>query len=151
LKILLNEFVIDRAAGSPKDRASILDLVEKIKDHKSITVLLSPELMATYYRKAKGLERELKKLPKAIKALILLIQDCNKAQIANQLANIELPQSLEHDREIIATAAAFGSNKLLITTDDDLIAALIEESIAANHHIEPLKPENALQRIQNSS
>jgi len=148
LKIVLNEFIIDRAAGDPKDKANILNLVEKIKNKDSIVVLLSPNLIATYYKKAKNLERKLRELPKAIKMFISLIQDYEKAQIINQLPNIELPRNLEHDREIIATAAAWKSDKLLITTDDDLIRLLTEESIATTHHIEVLKPENALQRIQ---
>lgn len=148
LKIILNEFIINRAAGDPKDIANVLSLVEKIKTKDSVIILLSPELMRTYYKKAKVLERQLKKLPKAIKNFILLTQDSDKAPMANQLANIELPESLEHDREIIATAATWDSNKFLITTDEDLIRLLEEESIATAHHIEALTPEDALQRIE---
>lgn len=148
MKIVLNEFIIDRAAGNPKDRANVLSLVEKIKTKDSVIILLSPDLMGTYYKKAKDLERQLKELPKAIKNFILLTQDLDKAPMKNQLANIELPESLEHDREIIATAAAWDSDKLLITTDEDLIRLLEEESIATVHHIEALTPEDALQRIE---
>lgn len=148
MKIVLNEFIIDRAAGDYRDRVNVLSLVEKIKTKDSITILLSPDLIGTYYKKAKGLERQLRKSPKAIKNFILLIQDLNKAPIRKQLGNIELPESLEHDREIIATAAAWNSDKLLITTDEDLIRLLEEESIAAMHHIEGLTPEDALHRIE---
>lgn len=147
MKIVLNEFIINRAAGNPKDRANVLSLVEKIKIKDSIKILLSPDLMGTYYRKAKGLERQLKELPKAIKNFMLLIQDFEKAPMTNQLANIELSERLEHDREIIATAAAWSSEKILVTTDDDLIQLLQDESIATAHHIEAIKPEEALQRI----
>ncbi len=148
MKIVLNEFIISCAAGDPKDIATILRLVESVKNKDSVTILLSPELMKTYYKKAKGLEKRLKKLPTAIKNFILLIQDSNKASIKNQMANIELPQSLEHDREVIATAAAWDSNKLLITTDEDLIRLLEDESIATAHHIEALIPEDALKCIE---
>ena len=148
MKIVLNEFIINRAAGDLKDRANILSLVEKIKTKDSVIILLSPELMGTYYKKAKALERQLKKLPKAIKNFILLIQDSDKAPMKNQIANIELPENLEHDREIIATAVAWDSNKILITSDEDLIRLLEEESIATAHHIETLTPEDALHRIE---
>lgn len=150
MKIVLNEFIIDRAIGHPKDRASLLELVEKIKKSPSVKVLLSPELMGTYYKKAKAIENQLKECPKVIKNFMLLIQNYEKAPI-NQLPNIELPASLEHDREIIATAAASQSDKLLITTDEDLINGLQEESIAATHHIEPIRLGDALQRISEAS
>jgi len=146
LKIVLNEFIVNRAVGNPVDRANVIALVEKIRNNPSAKVLLSPELLGTYYAKAKKIEKQLRECPKVIKNFMLLIQDFDKAPII-QLSKIKLPPSLEHDRELIATAAAWKSDKLLITTDDDLIKLLKEESITATYHIETLKPEEALQRI----
>lgn len=148
MKIVLNEFIIDRAAGNPEDIVTILRLVDRIKTKDSVKILLSPELMGTYYKKAKTLERRLKKLPKAIKNFMLLTQDSDKASMTCQLANIDLPDSLEHDREIIATAAAWDSNKFIITTDEDLIRLLEDGAIATLYHLEALTPEDALQRIE---
>jgi predicted nucleic acid-binding protein len=147
LKIVLNEFIIDRAVGSPHDRATVLMLLEKIKNNQSVKILLSPDIIKIYYQKAKAVENQLRECPKVIKSFMLLIQDYEKAPVKSQLPNIELPANLEHDRLIIATAAAWQTDKLLVTTDQDLIRLLQEVSITATYHIEALTPEDVVERL----
>lgn len=128
-------------------RATVLILLEKIKNNQSAKVLLSPNLIQTYYEKAKAVENRLGECPKVIKNFMLLIQDYDKAPVKSQLPNLKLPPTLEHDRVIITTAAAWQTDKLLATTDQDLIRLLQEESITAKYHIEALSPEDVVERL----
>lgn len=146
MKLVLNEFIIDRAAGGPDQQLSILQLVQAI-NIKNHVVVLTPNLIARYYKKIKKYEKSMQKLPKAIKAFISLIQDSTKVFWVEQLRNFDLPETLEDDRDIIAAAVSCESTKLLVTTDGGLIEFLKEESIATEYNIEVVKPQKALEML----
>ena len=146
MKLFLDEFVIDRAAGSQADRLSIMVLIEGIRKKCDI-VVFTPSLLAKYYKKMKRYEKQFRTQPKAIKSFASFLRDSNKAIIMNQPSHVELPPKLEGDRELVAAAIACDSEKMLITTDKDLITSLQEESITTKHSIETITPEKAMEKM----
>ena len=143
MKLILNEFIIDRAVGPPNQQLSILHLVEAIATKNHVIVLTS-NLISKYYKKIKKYEKAMQKLPKVIKVFISLIQDSSKVLWVEDQLGINLPRNLEDDRDIIAAAISCESRKLLVTTDEDLIGFLREESIIAKYNLQVVKPEEAL-------
>jgi len=146
MKLFLDEFVIDRAAGSQTDRLSVMVLIGGIRK-KCDVVVFTPRLLAKYYKKMKSYEKKFRTQPKAIKSFAGFLRDSNKVIIMNQPSHVELPQKLKGDRELVAAAIACDSEKMLITTDEDLITWLQEESVTTKHTIEPIQPEKAMEKM----
>jgi len=146
MKIFLDEFVVDRAAGSPAEQLSVILLIEAIRVKCDITIF-TPGLLAKYYKKIKSYEKRFRPQPKAIKSFAAFLQDSIKATIMDEPPNVELPEKLKSDRELIAAVIACDSEKILITTDEDLISFLQEASITTEHDIEAIKPETAMEKM----
>jgi len=143
VKLILNEFIIDRAAGGPDQQISILQIVQAI-NVKNHVIVMTPDLISTYYTKIKKYEKTMRELPKAIKAFISLIQDSTKVVWVEHPINLDLPKKFEDDRVLLVAAVSYKTNKLLVTTDEDLIQFLQEESITTKYHLDVAKPEKAL-------
>lgn len=146
MKIFLDEFVVDRAAGSPAEQLSIMLLIKGIRV-KCDTTIFTPGLLSKLYKKIKSYEKRFKPQPKAIKSFAAFLQDGNKATIIDEPPNAELSEKFKNDRELVAAAIACDSQKIIITTDEDLISLLQETSITATHNIEAIKPETAMEKM----
>ena len=146
MKIFLDEFVIDRAAGGPAEQLGIMLLIKGIRV-KCDTTIFTPGLLTKYYKKIKSYERRFRPQPKAIKSFAAFLRDGKKATIMDQPPHVELPEGLKKDRELVAAAMACDSEKMLITTDGDLISLLQEASITTEYNIEAIRPETAMEKI----
>ena len=146
MKIFLDEFVIDRAAGSPAEQLSVMLLIKGIRMKCDITIF-TPHLLEKYYKKIKSYEKKFRPQPKAIKSLAAFLRDSNKATIMDQPPHVELPEKLKSDIELVAAAIACDSEKTLITTDGDLITLLQKASITTEHNIEAIRPETAMEKM----
>lgn len=146
MKIFLDEFVIDRAAGSLEEQLSVIYLVKGIRMKCDVTVF-TPSLLAKYYKKIKSYEKRFRPQPKAIKSFARLLGDINKTTIIEEPPPVELPEELRSDRELVSAAMACDSEKMLVTTDGDLINLLREASITTNYNIEAIQPESAMEKI----
>lgn len=145
MKIFLDEFVIDRAAGSPAEQLSVISLIKGIRLKCDVTIF-TPSLLGKYYKKIKGYEKRFRRQPKAIKSFAAFLADSKKTKIIEDPTDSELPQKLKGDGELVAAAMACDSEKLLITTDEGLITSLKEESITKKYKIEPIQPEKAMEK-----
>ena len=76
-----------------------------------------------------------------------LLGDINKTTIMEQPPDVELPEELESDRELVLAVMACDSEKMLVTTDGDLINLLREASITTKYNIEPIQPENVMEKM----
>ena len=146
MKIFLDEFIIDRAAGTPRDRLSVMLLLNGIRMKCDVTIF-TPNLLAKYYKKIKSYERKFRPQPKAIKSFAAFLRDPDKAIVVDQPPHLQLPEELESDRELVSAAIACDSEKTLVTTDEDLINLLQEASITTKYNIEAVKPENAMEKM----
>lgn len=145
MKIFLDEFIIDRAAGSPAEQLSVMLLIKGIRMKCDITIF-TPELLTKYYKKIKSYEKRFRPQPRAIKSFAAFLRDGNKARIMDQPPYVELPGKLDSDRELVAAAMACDSEKMLITTDGDLITFLQEASITTQCNIEAIRPETVMEK-----
>ena len=146
MKLFLDEFVIDWAAGDPVEQLAVILLIKAIR-MKCDTVVFSPSLLAKYNRKIKRYEKRLQIQPKSIKSFTAFLQDSKKTIIMDQPPNVELPQKLKEDRELVVAATVCDSEKMLITTDEKLITLLQDESITAKYKIEAIQPEKAMEKM----
>lgn len=145
MKVLLDEFIIDRAAGGLEEQLSVISLIKGIRMKCDVTVF-TPKLIAKYFKKIKKYEKRFRCQPKALKSFATLLQDSAKAKIIDQPLHVQLSQNFKEDEELVCAAIACGAEKMLITTDKDLMTKLHEESIATKHRIKVVQPEEAMEK-----
>jgi len=145
MKVLLDEFVIDHAAGNLAEQLSVISLIRGIRRKCDMTIFTS-KLIAKYFRKIKKYEERFRCQPKALKSFAALLQDSAKAKIIDQPLHVQLSRNFKEDEELVCAAVACDGEKMLITTDKDLMTKLHEESIATKHRIEVVQPEEAMEK-----
>jgi len=142
MKVLLDEFIIHRAAGSIEEQRSVILLLSGIRTKCDKTVF-TPNLLKNFRKKMKDYENRFRLQPKALKSFADFLKDSKKAVIIDRPPDADLPKELNHDKELVIAAIENESEKMLITTDEDLIASLQEQSFTTKYNIKALTPEKA--------